>query len=76
MKQLRRVSFGKDANGCPVVGTAFVLVDGTSCGELRALHSAGWEVAVHAVNHKSVRAQSTGLGAGFGQRGALGGRPA
>lgn len=55
MSVISSVLGGKSANGCPLVGTMFTLVDGTDWGNCKDLRDQGYEIAVHAVNHKSVR---------------------
>ncbi|PRW57176.1 Lipoyl mitochondrial [Chlorella sorokiniana] len=44
---------GKSANGCPVVATMFVLVDGTNWGDCQDMYSQGYEIGVHSTQHKS-----------------------
>lgn len=54
MSVLNSVVGGKSANGCPVAGTMFTLVDGTDWDNCRDLYEQGYEIAHHGVNHNSV----------------------
>ncbi|KAL4422676.1 hypothetical protein ABPG75_008873 [Micractinium tetrahymenae] len=48
------ITDGKEANGCPLVATMFVLSHGTDCDLVNELHSRGYEIGDHTVHHKSL----------------------
>lgn len=53
------ITDGKQANGCPLVATMFVLSQGTDCDLVTELYSRGYEIGDHTVHHKSLNDMSS-----------------